>query len=69
VINHRKGFFHSDRLSPYFYIVSQRELDTVVTKEMEQDEKIMLRKGIVAFIMSIFMVCLVGNLFLIDSYM
>jgi parallel beta-helix repeat protein len=67
VLNHRKGFFHSDSLSPYFYIVLLRELDTVVAKEMERDEKMILGKGIVAFVMSMLMVCLVGNLFLIEN--
>ena len=67
MLNHRKGFFHSDSLSPYFYIVLLRELDTVVAKEMERDEKMILGKGIVAFVMSMLMVCLVGNLFLIEN--
>ena len=67
MLNHRKGFFHSDSLSPYFYIVLIRELDTVVAKEMERDEKMILGKGIVAFVMSMLIVCLVGNLFLIEN--
>jgi parallel beta-helix repeat protein len=65
--NHRKGFFHCDSLPPYFYIVLLRELDWVVGKEMERDEKMILGKGIVAFVMSMLVVCLVGNLFLIES--
>ena len=67
VLNHRKGFFHSDSLTPYFYIVLLRELDTVVAKEMERDEKMILGKGIVAFVMNMLIVCLVGNLFLIEN--
>jgi len=67
VLNHRKGFFHSDSLSPYFYIVLLRELDSVVAKEMERDKKMILGKGIAAFVMSMLMVCLVGNLFLIEN--
>ncbi|MBE3123107.1 MAG: right-handed parallel beta-helix repeat-containing protein [Thermoplasmata archaeon] len=39
----------------------------VVGKEMEQDEKMILGKGIVAFVMSMLIVCLVGNLFLIEN--
>ena len=65
--NHRKGFFHSDSLPPYFYIVLLRELDSVVAKEMERDETMILGKGIVAFVMSMLIVCLVGNLFLIEN--
>ena len=53
MINHRKGFFHSDSLSPYFYIVLLRELDTVVAKEMEQDKQMTSGKGIVAFVMNL----------------
>jgi hypothetical protein len=34
---------------------------------MEQDEKMILGKGIVAFIMNMFIICLVRNLFLIES--
>jgi len=67
VLNHRKGFFHSDSLSPYFYIVLLRELDTAVAKEMERDEKMIPGKGIVAFVLNILIVCLVGNLFLIEN--
>jgi len=67
VFNHKKGFFHSDSFSPYFYIVLLRELDSVVGKEMERDEKMILGKGIVTFVMSMIMICLVGNLFLIEN--
>ncbi len=67
VLNYRKGFFHSDSLPPYVYIVLLRELYSVIGKEMEQDEKMMLGKGIVAFVMSMLIVCLVGNLFLIEN--
>jgi parallel beta-helix repeat protein len=34
---------------------------------MERDEKMVLGKGIVAFVMSMIIVCLVGNLFLIEN--
>ncbi|MCX6663413.1 MAG: right-handed parallel beta-helix repeat-containing protein, partial [Euryarchaeota archaeon] len=38
-----------------------------VGKEMERDEKMILGKGIEAFVMSMLIVCLVGNLFLIEN--
>lgn len=38
-----------------------------VGKEMEREEKMILGKGIVAFVMNMLIVCLVGNLFLIEN--
>ena len=45
-----------------------KEWDKVIAKEIEWGEKMMLGKRIAAFLTNMLMVCLVGNLFLIENY-
>jgi parallel beta-helix repeat protein len=42
-------------------------MDTVIGKEMEQDMKKIIGKEIIAFVICMFMVCSMGNLFIIEN--